>query len=198
MLATRTLALVAILTAATAACSKKKPPETAPLPPSSGTPTTTRDTTGDGARRRQQEIADSIARANADANRRAGEIATLRNTITDMVFFDYDQAAIRDDARSVLDRKVPILRANPGVTLRIEGHADERGSVEYNLALSLRRATSIRDYLVGFGIEASRLEVVPMGEERPLETGTSEDAYARNRRGEFHITRGGDNLQPPR
>jgi peptidoglycan-associated lipoprotein len=116
----------------------------------------------------------------------------------ELVFFDYDQSSIRGDARPVLDRKVAILRANPNVALRIEGHADERGSVEYNLALSLRRANAIRDYLVNFNLDQGRFEIAPIGEERPLMTGATEEAYARNRRGEFHITRGGDNLMAPR
>jgi peptidoglycan-associated lipoprotein len=118
----------------------------------------------------------------------------MRNTLQEMVFFDYDQSTIRDDSKGVLDRKVTILRANPGVALRIEGHADERGSVEYNLALSLRRANAIRDYLTNFGLDASRFEVAAMGEERPLDSSQNEAAYAKNRRGEFYITRGGDNL----
>lgn len=197
MLATRTLTVIAILAAATAACSKKKPVETTPTPPTT-TPTTRPDTAGQGQRARDQFVRDSLENVRRDSERRANEITALRNTLSEMVFFDYDQSSIRDDARAALDRKVPILRANPSVTLRIEGHADERGSVEYNLALSLRRATAVRDYLAGFGIEASRMEVVPMGEERPLEGGASEDAYARNRRGEFHITRGGENLVAPR
>jgi peptidoglycan-associated lipoprotein len=117
--------------------------------------------------------------------------------LQNMVFFDYDQSTIRDDSKAVLDRKVAILRSNPGVTMRIEGHADERGSVEYNLALSLRRANAIRDYLTNFGIDSGRFEVAAMGEERPLETGTTEAAYARNRRGEFYVTRGGDRLVSP-
>lgn len=194
MRAIRMLIIVAIAAAATSACRKKTPPQTTPVP-GGGTPTTTPTTTRDTAAER---IAREREAAERDRTARAAEIERLRTTISDMVFFDYDESAIREDARSILDRKVPILRANAGVTLRIEGHADERGSVEYNLALSLRRATAIRDYLVGFGIDASRLEIVPMGEERPLETGTSEDAYARNRRGEFHILRGGDNLVSPR
>jgi peptidoglycan-associated lipoprotein len=112
-----------------------------------------------------------------------------------MVFFDYDVATIRDDAKAVLDRKVVLLRNNPRVTLRIEGHADERGSVEYNLALSLRRANALRDYLSNFQLDVNRFEVVPLGEERPLSTGTSESDYARNRRGEFIIIAGGNDLR---
>ena len=123
-----------------------------------------------------------------------GSITFERSALTAMVFFDYDQSTIRDDSKTVLDQKIVLLRANPGVALRIEGHADERGSVEYNLALSLRRANAIKDYLTNFGLDGSRFEVAAMGEERPLESGASETAYARNRRGEFYITRGGDNL----
>jgi peptidoglycan-associated lipoprotein len=128
----------------------------------------------------------------------AATTATVRASLAEMVFFDYDQSSIRGDARPVLDRKVSILRVNPNVALRIEGHADERGSIEYNLALSLRRANAIRDYLSNYGIDGARFEVTPMGEERPLSMGTSEADYARNRRGEFHITRGGENLVAPR
>ena len=194
MRAIRMLTIVAIAAAATSACRKKDPPQTTPLP-TGGTPTTTPTTTRDTAAER---IAREREAAERDREARRTEIERLRTTVTSMVYFDYDESAIREDARAALDRKVPILRANPSLTLRIEGHADERGSVEYNLALSLRRATAIRDYLVGFGIDASRLTVVPMGEERPLETGASEDAYARNRRGEFHILSGGDNIVSPR
>lgn len=193
MFAPRSLTVVAIVAVALTAC-KKKPVEVAPAPVQN-TPTQTTpvgpDTAAERIRREQAER-DRLAAATREAS------AAARAALTEMVFFDYDQSAIRDDARSTLDRKVAILRANPNVTLRIEGHADERGSVEYNLALSLRRATSIRDYLAGFGIDASRFEVVPMGEERPLDSSASESAFQRNRRGEFVITRGGDNLVSPR
>jgi peptidoglycan-associated lipoprotein len=111
-----------------------------------------------------------------------------------MVNFDYDESVLRADAQQVLQRKIPILRANAGVALRIVGHADERGSVEYNLALGLRRANSVREYLAGFGIDASRIETDTMGEDRPLDAGANESAWARNRRAEFAITRGGENL----
>ncbi len=114
-----------------------------------------------------------------------------------MVHFDYDQSRIRSDAEAVLQRKIPILRANPGVRLRISGHADERGSVEYNLALGLRRANAVRDYLVNFGIDASRITTETFGEDRPIDPGTTEAAYQRNRRAEFTITAGGDNLVSP-
>jgi peptidoglycan-associated lipoprotein len=97
----------------------------------------------------------------------------------------------------VLARKVPILRANPGARIRVSGHADERGSVEYNLALGMRRAAAAREWLTGFGIPADRFEVVSFGEDRPADAGSNEDAWARNRRAEFVVTAGGDNLVMP-
>ena len=173
------------------ACRKKEPETPTPVPT-----TTTPDTAGQGAARAR---ADSIARENArreEAARRQAAMAEVRSALMEMVFFDYDQAEIRSDMQEVMSRKAAALRANPNVTLRIEGHADERGSIEYNLALSLRRANAVREYLTGAGLEASRFEVAAFGEEQPLETGQSEEAYARNRRAAFQITRGGDNLNP--
>lgn len=171
------------------ACGKKKEPETPTPPPT--TPVVTRDTAAENAAARAAE-AERIRRANEAAS------GAARNTLAEMVFFDYDQSDIRSDMQDVLNRKAALLRANPNVTLRIDGHADERGTVEYNLALSLRRANAAREYLTGFGVDVSRLEVAGFGEERPLETGMTEDAFARNRRAEFQVTRGGENLVPAR
>jgi peptidoglycan-associated lipoprotein len=90
-----------------------------------------------------------------------------------------------------------VLRANPEVRLRIEGHADERGSIEYNLALGQRRAEAARDWLVGFGIAPNRFETVSWGEDRPLVRASNEEAWAMNRRAEFRIIAGGDQLRNP-
>jgi len=90
-----------------------------------------------------------------------------------------------------------ILVANPNVKLRISGHADERGSDEYNLALANRRAAAAKRYLESKGVDGGRMEVVSYGEERPLNPGSDEDAYAQNRRDEFEVTAGGDNLVAP-
>lgn len=172
-----------------AACSSNEPPPPPP-PPADTTPTTTPpDTAAENAARRA--AAEEAARL-AEAER-----ARLRTVIEQVVLFDYDQSNIRSDAETVLQQKVPILRANPGVRLRISGHADERGSVEYNLALGLRRANSVRDYLVNFGIDASRITTETFGEDRPVDRGTTEAAYQRNRRAEFTITAGGENLVSP-
>ncbi|HEX7091787.1 MAG TPA: OmpA family protein, partial [Longimicrobiales bacterium] len=109
-------------------------------------------------RRRREE--EERRRAEEEARRAAAE---ARSILEEMIHFDFDRAEIRADAQATLQRKLGVLRANPGVTLRIEGHADERGSVEYNLALGLRRANAAKDYLVGFGLDASRFEVQTYG-----------------------------------
>jgi peptidoglycan-associated lipoprotein len=186
-------ALLAV-TVVLGACKKKEPEQPTPV---TTTPTTTtaRDTAAENARAREaaaQRERDAAAAAAAAA------AAGARSTLAEMIFFEYDQAEIRSDMQDILDRKAALLRANPGVTLRIDGHADERGTVEYNLALSLRRANSVREYLTGAGIDIARLDVAGFGEERALDNGTTEAAYARNRRAEFQVTRGGDNLVPAR
>ena len=184
MLRNRSVIGLALVAIAMAACSRK------PAPQQPG-PVTTSDT-GPVTTVPTPPPATPTGTGNDNSNSAAA--AAARAALTAMVFFDYDQSTIRDDSKSVLDQKIVVLRNNPGVALRIEGHADERGSVEYNLALSLRRANAIKDYLTNFGLDGARFEVAAMGEERPLESGASEAAYARNRRGEFYITRGGENL----
>ena len=89
------------------------------------------------------------------------------------------------------------MNANPALTLRISGHADERGSDEYNLALGNRRAAAAKRYLVSRGIADGRITVVSYGEERPLNPASTEAAWAQNRRAEFEATAGGDNLTVP-
>ena len=114
-----------------------------------------------------------------------------------MINFEFDRADIRQADQSTLDRKAAILAANSGVRVRISGHADDRGSDEYNLALGNRRAAAAKRYLENKGIDGGRMEVVSFGEERPLNPGTDETAYAQNRRDEFEMTAGGDNLVAP-
>jgi peptidoglycan-associated lipoprotein len=121
-------------------------------------------------------------------------LAELGNTI----HFDYDKADILDPDRPLLDRKAEILRANPGLRIRISGHCDERGSDEYNQVLGQRRANAAKSYLVAKGIDGGRIDVVSFGEERPVDRAQSEDAFARNRRGEFEATAGMGTLVRPR
>jgi peptidoglycan-associated lipoprotein len=112
-----------------------------------------------------------------------------------MIHFDLDKSNIRADDMGVLDQKVAILQANPGLRIRIGGHCDERGSDEYNLALGNRRAQAAKQYLVSHGIDAGRIETQSWGEERPLVNGHDESAWAQNRRDEFEVISGGDNLR---
>ena len=127
----------------------------------------------------------------------ASAAASLRSTLTATVHFDYDQSDLRAEDKAILDAKIPILQANTGVTIRISGHTDERGSDEYNLALGQRRAAAAKGYLVQHGIADARIETISYGEERPVAQGSDESAYAQNRRAEFEITAGGQNLRKP-
>ena len=103
-------------------------------------------------------------------------------------YFDFDKSDIRDDARSNLTRSAEFLRANPTVTVQIEGHCDERGSVAYNLGLGDRRANSARDFLVSLGISGDRITTISYGKERPFCTETSEQCWQQNRRAHLVCT----------
>lgn len=103
--------------------------------------------------------------------------------------FAYDQSDLTDAARATLERNAQWMRAHPAAKVRVEGHCDERGTVEYNLALGERRAQATRDYLVSLGVEASRLSTVSYGKERPLDPSSTEAAFARNRRAHFAVSR---------
>jgi len=104
------------------------------------------------------------------------------------VLFDYDMAVIRDDQRGVLQKNADWLRRWTTTRVTIEGHADQRGTNEYNLALGERRGNAVKDYLVSLGIAADRMTVISKGEEAPVCTEMTEDCYQRNRRGHFIIT----------
>lgn len=104
------------------------------------------------------------------------------------VFFGFDSMDIDDAGRQVLDANAAVLRRNPAWVVTIEGHTDGRGTAEYNLALGERRALAARDYLESLGIAAARFRTVSYGEEFPFDPGTTEDAFARNRRAHFVIT----------
>ncbi len=97
-------------------------------------------------------------------------------------FFDFDSYRLDAGARDALDADARMLRTEPDVSVLVEGHCDERGTVEYNQALGERRAEAARDYLVATGIEASRIEIVSYGKDRPFANGHDEEAWARNRR----------------
>ena len=103
------------------------------------------------------------------------------------VFFNFDKSNIRDDQKAALNDNVGWLKSNTAAKLLIEGHTDERGTAEYNLALGERRAKAVKDYLVGAGIAADRLSTISYGKERPFVLGHDESAWKWNRRGHFTI-----------
>ncbi len=103
------------------------------------------------------------------------------------IYFDFDRSTLRPDAQQVLQEKAAWLLKNPDVAVIIEGHCDERGTNEYNLALGDRRAESARTFLIDLGIESSRLTPISYGEERPVDPGKNEEAWAKNRRVHFVV-----------
>ena len=104
------------------------------------------------------------------------------------VSFDYDMSLIRDDQRAILQKNADFMRRWTAVRVTLEGHADARGTSEYNLALGERRGNAVKDYLTGLGIAAERMVVISKGEESPLCTEETEGCFARNRRGHFIIS----------
>lgn len=104
-------------------------------------------------------------------------------------FFDYDKADLRPDGRDALAKTAEFLRGYPQIKVTIEGHCDERGSTEYNLALGDRRAQAVRQFLISLGISADRMEIVSMGKERPFCTDSNEGCWQKNRRGHFVMGR---------
>ncbi|HWV56748.1 MAG TPA: OmpA family protein [Longimicrobiales bacterium] len=170
-----------IVAVALVGCRREQPPAT-PSPSAAG-PTQTPSAV-------QPSGMDPESAARAETER---ALAILQ----EMIHFDFDDFSIRPDAEQVLLRKLPILQANAAVQLRIDGHADERGSPEYNQALGQRRANAARDFLVAHGVSSARLATTSFGEERPLQMGSNEAAWAVNRRAEFQVTAGADRVVLP-
>lgn len=103
----------------------------------------------------------------------------------DKIYFAFDSNELTQESRQVLTEKAELLKANPALSLLVEGHCDERGTNEYNLALGERRARATYEFLVLLGIDASKLQIISYGEEYPAVQGSSEEAWAKNRRAEF-------------
>lgn len=113
---------------------------------------------------------------------RPGTQADLQQNVGDRVFFAYDSSVLTSEGQATLQRQAAWLKQYSTVNVTVEGHADERGTREYNIALGERRANAAKNYLVSLGIPSSRVSVVSYGKERPAVLGSSEDAYAQNRR----------------
>jgi peptidoglycan-associated lipoprotein len=161
----RLMLVAAAAIAITAGCSKKPPKE---LPPAPATGTETGANSGDG------QISNAIV---------PGSRADFLQAVpSDRIFFDTDQYNVDDQDRVTLDAQAAWLQRNPNVRVTIEGHADERGTREYNLALGERRANAAKNYLQSRGIDPSRMTVISWGKERPAALGSDESAWAQNRR----------------
>jgi len=186
----RHAAVLALVAFSAGACKKKSPPAITATP-------TAASTNDDAALRaaREQARRDSLAAAERAAREtsereRVARAARVREALSDIVYFEYDSDQLTPEAQEKLRMKADILRANPSLQLQVAGHADERGSTEYNLALAQRRAETVRDFMTGYGIDTGRIGTISYGEERPIVEGTEESAWARNRRAEFSITGG--------
>jgi peptidoglycan-associated lipoprotein len=106
----------------------------------------------------------------------------VMNVSLDDIYFGYDQYTLTQDSLDILAKNVDTLKSNPKVVVQVEGHADERGTVEYNLALGQKRASAVRTYLITAGIDSGRIFTISYGKERPLDPGHNEEAWAKNRR----------------
>ena len=174
IIVSRKLRLLAMLaaTSALAACATPTPPPPAPPAPPPAAP------------------APPPPVAQAPRGPIPGSVQDFVVNVGDRVYFDFDQYAVRSDAQPVLAAQAAWLSRYPAVHVRIEGNCDERGTREYNLALGARRANSLRDFLVGHGVAASRIETISFGKEKPIDPGTGEDAWAHDRNGHTAITAG--------
>ena len=111
--------------------------------------------------------------------------------VGDRVFFGFDKFNLKADARKTLEKQAAWMKANPSVTVTLEGHADERGTRAYNLALGERRANSVKDYLAALGVNPARMKTISYGKERPVASGSNEAAWGQNRRGVTKVTGAG-------
>jgi peptidoglycan-associated lipoprotein len=186
------LVLALAVLVAFAACGKKRPPVLTTTPGGAGSATATepadrtpsrpvdegpdvRAVGGEGTE--GSDIAGSALGAGGEG----GPLADIH--------FELDSAALTDEARATLEKHALWLQGRRDVRVTVEGHCDERGTVDYNLALGEQRARAARDYLVSLGIAAERVRVVSFGKERPLEAGHDEAAWAKNRRAHFALSR---------
>jgi peptidoglycan-associated lipoprotein len=172
---------------AAVACGKKKPPVTRPMPPPPpGASAPTRPPSPPEPVAEPTVVPPEPVRDDAIASGTLDDIN--RNSPLKPVYFDYDSSELNAGGQRVLDENAAVLKKYPSWTVTIEGHCDERGTAEYNLALGERRAVAARTYLVSLGLSADRVRTVSYGKEFPFDPGHDEAAFAKNRRAHFVIT----------
>jgi peptidoglycan-associated lipoprotein len=180
------IALTMVLLVVSVSACKKKPPATSPdmvIKPSTTEPTTQEVPAAPEPTIGGDQTPDPLSGDLQEAS----EYAARQGLLGD-IFFDYDQFDLRQDARDRLAQNAKFLTSHPEFILTIEGHADERGTNDYNLALGDRRAAAAREYLVTLGVAANRLRTVSYGEERPFCGESTEACWSQNRRAHFLIT----------
>ena len=179
----KTIFVVLALAAATAftACAKKAPP--APPPPPPVAPEAPPPAPPPPPKPEVAPVVDEYARLRAMSAEEIEKSGLLKE-----VYFDYDKADIREPDRATLAQNADALKRFDFLRITVEGHCDERGTVEYNLALGERRAKAALDYLLSMGVPADRLKTVSYGKEVPVCTQSSEDCWQRNRRAHFTVT----------
>lgn len=183
---TAVLAMI-VLVGLAGACAKKKPPVARPPePPPAGGTVATRPPTPPQPVAEPAIPAEPAIAADELSSKDIDEIN--KNSPFQPVFFGYDMAEIDSPGQQVLNANAEILKKYPSWIITIEGHADERGTAEYNLALGERRALAARNYLVSLGIPADRLRTVSYGKEFPFDPGHDEAAWSKNRRAHFVVT----------
>jgi peptidoglycan-associated lipoprotein len=186
---TAALLLVTALIVAAAACHKKTAPIVRPVPPppagSGGTPATRLPAPPEPVAEPSTVPPEPV---NDDAIRSASLDDINRNSPLQPLFFELDSSEVDAQGQTALNANAALLKKYPSWTITIEGHCDERGTAEYNLALGERRALAARAYLVSLGISADRLRTVSYGKEFPFDPGKDESAFAKNRRAHFVVT----------
>ncbi len=183
---TRLVVMLFVLTLLASGCAKKAVEEQPvnPTPAENVTDQQPADVTEQPVN--DQSVVDNSA-YDAAAAARAAERAAAKGLV--MIHFDFDQYVLTDEAKDILVNNAGLLRAAPAVKVLIEGHCDERGSDEYNLALGEKRALATKNYLVSLGVAADRLSVISYGEEMPLDPAHNKEAWAKNRRANFKVKR---------
>jgi len=170
-------------------CGGKRPPALATAQPGEGGSGTSADSRSRAHAQPVEEGPDvrAVEGERASGSDIAGGALSGEGGPLADIHFELDSAALSDEARTTLEKHAAWLQSQRGVHVTIEGHCDERGTVEYNLALGEQRARATRDYLVSLGVAQDRLRIVSYGKERPLATGNDEAAWAQNRRAHFVV-----------
>jgi peptidoglycan-associated lipoprotein len=195
------IVVLSIATVVSGGCAKKdmvktegQTPSTQAVPPAATEPESARTPAKDltGRETGKEPLAETPTREAAvkpETPREAitGQTPGALEQELQKIYFNFDSATLSDEARANLSKNAALLAKQPSVKLQIEGNCDERGSDEYNLALGERRAKAARDYLVNLGVAPERLSVISYGEEKPVDQGHDEAAWAKNRRDEFVI-----------